>query len=177
MRCARIAGALTAAVLVGAAGASAKPLAQPAKPRVIKLNWIEQRTATYFPIAMTFRVREVTLGKKAWSVRASLTNRSTKAIRITRHSEDADYTLYSFALGVPYYIQAGISKRPSLTPLNASYARPTFPTFPRPGKSWSGVFGGPGLPPRGKLINVVFGVFSVPGEQEWSWITEHAFKR
>jgi len=31
--------------------------------------------------------------------------------------------------------------------------------------------------PKGKLINVVFGVFSVPGEQDWSWITQNAFKR
>ena len=159
------------------ATASARPVAQPAKPRVIKLNWVEQRSAAQFPVAMTFKVKEVRIGKKAWSVRASFTNRSTKTIRITRHPEMADYALFSFALGVPYYIQAGYSRRASLRALLASYARPLYPMFLRPGQSWSGVFGGPGVPPKGKLINVVFGVFSVPGEQDWSWITTHAFKR
>jgi hypothetical protein len=158
------------------ATASAQPLVTKARPRVLELNWVEQRSNTSFPIAMTYKVKRVTIGKKAWSVRASFTNRSKKAILITRHSENADYTLFSFALAVPSYIQSGAGPRPTVTSLNASYARPTFPTFLLPGRTWNGVFGGPGLPPKGKLINVVFGVFSAPGEQEWSWITDHAFK-
>lgn len=162
---------------LGVSGAWAGSLARPAKPRVLKLNWVEHRTAAQFPVAMTFKVTNVTLGIKAWSVRGSFTNRSTKAIRVIRHPEMADYALFSFALAVPYYIQSGYSKRASVRALLASYARPTFPQVLRPGQSWSGVFGGPGLPPKGKLINVVFGVFSVPGEPEWSWITTHAFKR
>jgi hypothetical protein len=56
-----------------------------------------------------------------------------------------------------------------------TYAKPTVPTSLRPGQTWTGVFGGPGRPLRGKLINVTFGYFQVGG-RGFSWITTHAFK-
>jgi hypothetical protein len=170
-----LAVAVVFAVVLGTQTASAHPLAQNAKPRVIKLNWVEQRSATYFPIAMTFKVKDVTLTRKAWSLRASFTNRSKKAIRISR-KPGAYYAAYSFGLGVPEVrTQPGFTST-GLRPLKATYAKPALPQLLRAGQTWSGLFGGPGLPARGKLINVTFGVFSVPGEKEWSWVTNNSFK-
>jgi hypothetical protein len=168
-----------AAVAVAVApSAAAQPLAPEAKPRVIKLNWVEQRSALFFPTTpMTFKVKDVTLTARAWSVHTSFTNRSKKTIRISRKPA-AHYAAYSFGLGVPeVQTQPGFTNT-GLTPLKATYARPTLPQTLRPGRTWSGVFGGPGLPPKGKLINVTFGVFSAAGEEkEWSWVTDHGFKR
>jgi len=147
-----------------------------AQAQTIKLNWVEQRSATYFPVAMTFKVKDVTLGKKAWSVRASFTNRSRKAIRITR-TPTTQYSYLRFGLGVPAVrTQPGFTNT-GLEPMTATYAKPAIPPFLRSGRTWSGVFGGPGLPPKGKLIHVTFGVFTAAGERDWSWVTDHGFKR
>ncbi len=172
----RIPGRGTLRRALGCAAGLALVLVPSAQARTIKLNWVEQRSATYFPVAMTFKVKDVTITKAAWSVHATFTNRSKKTIRISRKPA-AYYARYSFGLGIPNVVRQPGFVNTELETLNATYAKPAFPKQLRAGQIWTGVFGGPGLPPTGKLINVTFGVFSAPGiDKEWSWVTDHAFK-
>ena len=147
-----------------------------ARPKTLKLNWVEQASATYYPAALTFKVQTVTLGVRAWSVRASVTNRSTKTIRIVKAvTIAAPRYQYPFSL-----LFAPICKPPNIScqleVLAATYFKPAKPPQLRPGQTWTGTFGGPNLPPIRKLINVGFGEFVV-GDKSFSYITTHAFKR
>ncbi len=158
--------AVVAVALIVAPAASAKTLT---------LNWVEQASATYYPATMTFKVKSVTTGAHAWSVRASVTNRSNTTIRLVKAVTIASpHYQYPFSL-----LFAPVCKPPAISCqleiLAATYFRSAKPTQLRSGKTWTGTFGGPGLPPRQKLINVGFGEFVV-GKKTFSYITTHAFK-
>jgi hypothetical protein len=140
----------------------------------LKLNWVEQRTKAYYTSTpMTFKVKDVVLVSRNWSVHASFTNRSTAAIRI-RPSLGNYFAPYNFGLGW----SAGGGQQ--LDVVRYSFARPVFPKQLRPGQTWSGVFGGRGQLPNGLIINVIFGPFYPPTApqtvKEFNWITSHAFK-
>ncbi len=162
---------VAAGVLATAAGADA---------RTIRLNWVEQRSADYFPQAMTFKVKDVVLTTKAWSVHASFTNRSKVTLKIGP-SLGTNYALYTFGLGWGHCVPNGPGSTCGLATLKYTYAKPKVPTSVGPGQTWSGVFGGPGRPAKGKLINVIFGTFYPPGSpangvKEFDWVSSHAFK-
>jgi hypothetical protein len=158
------------AVAVLAAPAAASP------PRPIKLGWVEQASATYYPAAMTFMVRTVTFGAKAWSVSASVTNRSTKTIQVVRSvTIQAPRYHYAFSLLSPPECKPPAIMCP-LVVFAATYFKPAKPSRLGPGQTWSGVFGGPRIPPRGRLISIGFGDFAVPGDT-FSYVTQHGFKR
>jgi hypothetical protein len=173
-----VAGFLAVAALV------ASPAAPTAASRTIKLNWVEQRSKAYYAdTPMTFKVKDVTLTARAWSVHASFTNRSELTLRIVRPRGRAAnyYAPYGFGLGWGHGLASGASTT-TLETLQDNYAKPAFPRELRPGQTWIGVFGGLGLPPKGLVIYVSFGLFYPPGApangvKEFDWITMHAFKR
>lgn len=166
--------ALGAAALIVSTPAAAGPI------RTIKLNWTERTVGSRPP--MTFKVTSVTLARHAWSVRATITNRSRAGARIRSADERAFPHQYNFAVAWfnscpphAYSCERGINSWPSL---HATYAKPALPKELGPGESWSGVFGGPGLPPQGKLIYVTFGTFVFRSQgTAVGWITNGSFKR
>ena len=167
--------ALAAVAVAAAPAASAQPLATEAKPLVIRLNWVDRTTLDFGYQPMTFKVTSVTISPAAWSVRASVTNRWSRPIRIARPI-DTHPPQYAFGLG-----WAPKCEPPSIScPLDVrrrTYTKPTLLNTLRPGQTWTGVFGGPGRPPRGRLINVTFGYFVPAGKSDgFSWISQRAFK-
>jgi hypothetical protein len=162
---------VAAGVLATAAAADA---------RTIPLNWVEQRSADYFPYPMTFKVKDVVLTAKAWSVHASFTNRSKVSLKIAPPFGDY-YAPHTFGLGWASCVQGSLGPECGLKTLDYTYAKPKFPRQLQPRQTWSGVFGGLGRPPKGKLIYVTFGTFFPPGSpangvREFSWDSSHAFK-
>lgn len=159
-------------------------LATPASAdaRTISLNWVEQRSKTYYASTpMTFKVKDVVLTTKAWSVHASFTNRSKLTLKIAPPVGDY-YAPHNFGLGWASCVQGSLGPECGLKTLDYTYAKPKFPKLLEPGQTWSGVFGGPGRPVKGKLINVIFGTFFPPGApqkdgaKEFDWVSSHAFK-
>jgi hypothetical protein len=120
-----------------------------ASAKTLKLNWVEQRSKTYYPTTpMTFKVKDVvTVGPK-WSVHAAFTNRSTVPIRIRRTLGNY-YAPFDF--GLTWAHGGG-----GLDQLRYSFAKPALPKQLRPGQTWSGVFGGRGRP-KDLLISVASG--------------------
>ena len=156
------------ALVVGVPAASAK---------TIRLNWTERISNEFGYVAMTFKVKDVVLGRNAWAVHGSVTNRSRKTIQIVRPIEMTSLQQYGFGLGfTPTSCSQGHATC-GLDLLLATYARPRLPASLPPGRSWSGVFGGPKLPPKGKGIAVTFGYFRVSRDQHYSYATTHEFRR
>lgn len=154
---------------------AALALAPAVQARTIKLNWVDRVTSDFGYQPMTFKVASVTITARAWSVRGSVTNRSKRAVRIARP-----------APGYPQQYAFGLGWASACPPPNTAcrldtrrwtYAKPALPSRLRPGQRWEGVFGGPGVVPRGTLVNVTFGRFVPAGEtQGFNWITQRAFK-
>lgn len=160
---------------VVAAGTVAALLVVPsAAAKILTLNWVEKASGDQYPAAMTFRVKSVTLTRKSWATHASFTNRSSKTIRIVKPT-DTYPPEYTFGLG-----WASACKPPAiacaLDTRNRTYSKPSLPTLLRPGQTWSGVFGGPGLPKKGLLVYVLFGHFLLPDGKDFDWITTHSFR-
>jgi hypothetical protein len=166
-----------ATLMVVATGALLSPTVTIATTRqTLRLNWVEQRSKVYYSSTpMTFRVKDVVLQRTSWAVHGSFTNRSGVVLRI-RRSLGSYYAAYDFGLAW----SSGLGAGHDLEELRYSFARPRFPAQIRPGQSWSGVFGGRGHPPSGRLVYVVFGTFFPPGApyntKEFDWVTAHAFK-
>ena len=165
-------------VCVGAATAlcalAALALAPGAKAQTIKLNWLDRTTTDFGYQPMTFKVSTVVITAKAWAVRASVANGSKRVLRIVA-PEGGYPPQYAFGLGWGKPCAEG-THGCGLQTLRRTYSKPAIPRTLRPGQTWKGVFGGPGKPARGKLINVTFGYFLVPGQQDgFSWISQRAF--
>jgi hypothetical protein len=60
--------------------------AKAATERTLKLNWVERPSPDYGYPAMTLTAVSVTFQGKNWSLRASVANRSTHSISVTRGS-------------------------------------------------------------------------------------------
>lgn len=154
-------------------------LAPAASAKTITLNWVEQRSSDYYATPMTFKVKDVVLTAKAWAVHASFTNRSKVGLKIGPSLGDS-YAAWNFGLGWPFCVQGTLGPECGQKTLTYTYAKPKIPSLLRPRQTWSGVFGGPGRPVRGKLISVIFGTFFPPGAphfaKEFDWVTSHAFK-
>jgi hypothetical protein len=171
---------LWAVVAIALAASAVTSAAVAADGKTLRLNWVDT-TPSNRP-AMTFKVASVTLTPRAWSVRATIVNRSKEPAEIVRADARAYPHQYNFAVAWfsacpphAYSCERGINSWPSL---RAAYAKPALPKELGPGESWSGVFGGPGLPPQGKLVYVTFGtfVFRLRGTA-LGWITNGSFKR
>ncbi len=170
----------SAVVATALAASAVTSAAVGADGKTLRLNWVET-TPSYKP-TMTFRVASVTLTPKSWSVRATIVNRSKETAEIVRadpraYLQQYDFTVAWFNICPPhaYHCERGSNSSPSL---RATYAKPALPKDLRPGESWSGVFGGPGLPPQDKLVYVTFGTFVFRSQgTALGWITNGSFKR
>jgi hypothetical protein len=149
------------------------------------IYWVKRRLYRVGETPPPYRVAEVhvrtrwvpvTFGAKAWSVSASVTNRSTKTIQVVRSvTIQAPRYHYPFSLlGPPECKPPAIMCQ--LVVFAATYFKLAKPSRLGPGQTWSGVFGGPKIPPRGRLISIGFGDFAVPGDT-FSYVTQHGFKR
>jgi hypothetical protein len=150
--------------------------ASTASAKTVRLNWAERMTGDYGYLPMTFKVRSVDLRRNAWAARASVTNRSRRTIRVVRPT-DTYPQQFGFGLAHGYVPDCPSNARCGLAVLRATYARPRLPQALRPGQTWSGTFGGPGLPPRGWPVNVTFGYFFVSRQQRFSYVTQRSFRR
>lgn len=147
----------------------------PASAKTINLNWTERLPNQSPFLPMTFTVRSVALTKNAWAVHATVTNRSKKTIQLVA---PIDTNPQQFTFGLAYFHSGCPSNATCwLDVLQATYAKPRLPRTLQPGGSWSGTFGGPKLPPKGKGINVTFGYFSVSRNRSYSYVTQHEFRR
>ncbi len=146
-----------------------------AQARTITLNWVERTGSDYGYQPMTFKVKSVMLGKNAWSVRATLVNRSLYTYKIVPPVVNDTPSHYAFSL-----LWDSDCPPPAnscrLEELRATSFKPSLNTLGR-GRTWTGTFGGPGLPPRGKLIYVGFGYFFASAKVRFDWVTQHGFKR
>jgi hypothetical protein len=146
-----------------------------ASAKTIRLNWTERLPNDFGFLPMTFKVTSVALGKNAWAVRATVTNRSKTTIRVVPPT-DTSPQQFGFGLsfahhGCPRGVTCGLDV------LRATYAKPALPRALPPGGSWRGTFGGPKLPPKGQGIGVTFGYFYVSRNQKYSFVTQHEFRR
>lgn len=164
------------AIVVLATVALAAPTA--ARTKTLPLDWIETTRSRFGYPAMTFRVQSVTIGGSAWSVRASVTNRSAEQIAVV--TVPSPYLAYRFGL------LASKPRRRGPFPETLSHARTWFGAIsfaPSPpavlgrGRTWRGTFSGRGTIPRATLIRVTFGDF-LSRRLQWSfsWATTDAFR-
>lgn len=163
----------TWAITVAITALAVVTVATAGEGRTITLNWTESNRGANRPL-MIFTVRSITLTGARWSVRASVTNRSRKTIRITQANLQFHPPEYGFGLLVP--------PRPCAPGvycewpyLGATQFRPRLPSALRPGQNWTGVFSGRGTLPRRRLLPIVFGRFVADGEP-FHWITQHTFR-
>lgn len=146
-----------------------------ASAKTIRLNWSERLAGQSGFLAMTFNVRSVTIGKKAWSVRARVTNRSKSTVQIV---PPIDTSPQQFGFGLAFFHPScPRGATCGLDVLQATYSKPHLPRALRPGGSWSGTFGGPKLPPRGAGISVTFGYFYVSRNVHFGYSTNREFRR
>jgi hypothetical protein len=165
----------TSAIALCVLAALVLALAPGAQARTITINWVERTSADFGYQPMTFKVTTVVITAKAWAVRASVTNRSRRALNIVAPA-DTYPPQYTFGLGWGKPCAEG-THGCGLQTLRRTYSKPALPRTLRPGQTWKGVFGGPGKPVRGKLINVTFGFFVAAGEQDgFSWISQRSFR-
>lgn len=152
-------------------------VAPAASAQRITLGWVETTSPSFGYPAMTFKVEYVVLTAKAWAVRATVVNRSARVIRITAPEVDCvmnALTRRCDPQGPPVF-GFGLLPGPDLS---RTYAKPKIPPLLRPGKSWTGTFGGPGKLRRGTLTSVTFGYFRTQGvsKRAFSWTSQHSFR-
>jgi hypothetical protein len=148
-------------------------LAAPASARTIRLGWTEKTPAPYYGfIAMTFKVRSVTVTPSGWSVQAEMINRSGKRITFRRATSFFPPRV-GFGLRAP---RPRVVGRRDFVELRATTFTPSLPESLEPGRRWSGRFSGRGRLPRRKPITVTFGVFLVNGTDPFSWETQRRFR-
>ena len=149
---------LALVLLAPAAGASAAD---------VKLDWREQIKDSSGRVVMTFRVHGLVVDKNGWAAAITFRNVGTRTVRIT-----PDF-------GLALYKTSKIADHPSRF-LPAASSQPKMPTQLAPGKRWTGAVGGPGKPPVGMYVRVVFGHFSglaIDGYPDgFVWITDHAYR-
>jgi hypothetical protein len=142
-------------------------LAGSAAAAEVKLDWREQIKDRHGHVVMTFRVHGLVVDKTGWAAAITFRNASQRTIRI-----NPDFGLALYKTSTP-------SGRPDRF-LPAAQAKPVMPRSLAPGARWTGAVGGPGKPPAGMYVRVVFGHFSglaVGGFPDgFIWITDHAYR-
>jgi hypothetical protein len=115
---------------------------------------------------IVFRVQMLALGPAGWSVKGSVTNRTTQPLRIVYAHEPAGHNAFGIVVG-----------NPQIAPVaTATHFEPLVPTLLRPGERWSGTFSGPDGVARGVLVHVQFGQFATLHADRFSWVTDHAYR-
>lgn len=145
-----------------------------AQTKTIRVNWKERR-----PLEqgyMAFRVRTIYVGTRRWSVAGEFANRTPHAIGVNRrrpgHYAECRMSIVRYVRIKTAYGQ--INDRQDF--LATTFA-PRLPSVLRPGMSWKGTFGGRGVLPKGVLLNICFGYFTIPGKSDgFSWVTDHTFR-
>ena len=134
---------------------------------VVHVNWNEQAKLSGTPV-ISFHVQTLvskTSGKvSGWAVVASVTNKTSKPLRI----KTTQFGLALFKDG-----KTLDPRRATLMP--AAAFSPPVPKVLGPGKTWHGTFAGVGIPPDGSYVRVLFGWFSGPavGGSGFNWLSDH----
>jgi len=134
--------------------------ALPLPARTIPLGW-KEKLASAGKTAMVFKVTSLTVDGSSWSVKASVANRTTKAVKIRKR----------FGIG----LFESEEQYEGYTVLRASAYAPKLPARLGPGKTWSGTFRGTGILLPGTLVRVIFATFVaplLPGKTDFDWITD-----
>ena len=133
----------------------------------VKLDWREQIKDGHGHVAMTFRVHGLVVDKTGWAAAITFRNVSGHTVRIT-----PDFGLALYKTSKP-------GGRPDRF-LPAVQSKPNLPRTLAPGARWTGAIGGPGKPPVGMYVRVVFGHFgglAISGfPAGFVWITDHAYR-
>ncbi len=149
---------LALVLLAPAAGASAAD---------VKLDWREQIKDSSGRVVMTFRVHGLVVDKNGWAAAITFRNLGERRVQI-----NPDF-------GLALYKTKKLTARPDRF-LPATSSKPTMPARLDPGKRWTGAVGGPGKPPVGMYVRVIFGHFSglaIDGYPDgFVWITDHAYR-
>lgn len=124
---------------------------EPARPRVVILNWSESSGKPGERVIV--RVATIAVHERGWSVRAALENDTAAPLVIGRPHTDETAT---FGL-----VRAAATRRPGSVPtgLIATRYSPPLPRILDPGERWSGTFSGRGLVRHGTRVRVAFGTF------------------
>jgi hypothetical protein len=134
---------------------------------VVHVGWNERAKVGGKP-AIGFRVESFVTrtsgGNHAWAVVGSITNRTSKPLRV---SDQFGLVLFRDAATID-------PREGKLMPALAF--SPPVPKVLAPGKTWRGSFGGAGTLPKGAYVRVLFGWFSGPaleGKHGFNWLTDH----
>ncbi len=150
-------------------------VAQAAQAKTLKLNWVEKASPDYGYPAMTFSVKSITLSGKSWTMRASVANRSSHVVSVTRGKPSEGDLRFGIVLPLTGN-QCSVTGTCFPKLLGSRQSRPAFPSSLKPRQVWTGTFSGAGAVPRGVAISVAFGFFvDTSSKKEFSWITQHAF--
>lgn len=142
-------------------------LAAPAAASEVKLDWREQIKDDNGHVAMTFRVHGLVVDKTGWAAAITFRNLTSHRIRISP----------DFGLALDKTSKPG-DHPDRFSP--ATRTQPALPGYLAAGGRWTGAIGGPGKPPAGMYVRVVFGHFTglaVPGlTTGFTWITDHVYR-
>ena len=145
----RLAVAVASVVAIGVAPA--------ATAKRITLGWVETASPSFGYPAMTFKVEYVVVNRSSRPIAIVAPAPACVLNPLPRRCDIQGAPQYGFGVVPP-----GLSR---------TYAKPPIPPFLRPGKSWTGTFGGPGKLVRGILTSVTFGYFRTSGvsKRGFSW--------
>lgn len=154
-----------ALAVVAAALSSSVASAPSPKVKTVNVNWSEKKAFEGGHLA--FRVTRLVVRGAQWTVTASITNRSTRTVRM----DSITYPAYklagmSLAYEVPSRGGYGYDALPGTNVLQMRFAKPRFPTRLGPGQSWRGTFGAYAVLPKRKKLSVIFGWFTPDGRAE-----------
>ncbi len=143
-------------------------------PKTLRVNWTGSRTFGEGSVA--FRVTRIVVDSSGWTVTAQLANRTDRALGVNRRAPES---FRSCRMGLISFTRV---KQTHGTlygneQLPATSSEPRLPATVLPGGSWHGTFHGRGALPRGTLLYVCLGYFTLPGEQlGFSWISDLGFR-
>jgi hypothetical protein len=132
------------AALLVLAGCGSSERVRAAAPGTRVLEWHDDAGAISNRVSVT--VHRLTVRAGGWSVAATVTNRTGRTLVISRIHHRG---------GTSFGIEASVAGGE----LYATRFDPPLRRRLTPGDSWTGVFSGPGLVPRGRDLRIVFGTF------------------
>ncbi len=172
-----------ALALAGCGGGGGSPLvpAEPARPEVAPLGWVEAYGPPGF--GLVFRVERLEVRDEGWTAAVSVTNRTGAAFAVGGSARllDRAFGVMVFSTGDLRELEQR-NRAGELPPVReASTFKPPLPGVLAPGVTWSGEISARGSLPARAWVRVSFGPFVAVGEPPEGieprivWITDHAY--
>lgn len=159
----------------------------PAAAKTLRVNWTEYHS--FGDGQATFHITKVVITPTSWSATASVTNRSSLTLSVTKPPTQTYPTIKGLwdqrnsGFGVAFQVPASSSGSGGYFVRPATFATPALPTTLAPGATWRGTFGGTAKLPRRNDLRLSFGSLAVTKASQSAWIgqtfnriTDHTFR-